>query len=46
MESVFAAIAGWYMINEILDQNKIFECIAIFAGVVIVQIIPTLIKSK
>ena len=46
MESVFAAIAGWYMINEILDQNKIFGCIAIFAGVVIVQIIPTMIKSK
>tara|TARA_B100000579_G_scaffold174452_1_gene142226 strand:- start:490 stop:1374 length:885 start_codon:yes stop_codon:yes gene_type:complete len=46
MESVFAAIAGWYMINEILDQNKIYGCIAIFAGVVIVQIIPTMIKSK
>ena len=46
MESVFAAIAGWYMLNEFLDQNKIYGCIAIFAGVVIVQIIPTMIKSK
>ena len=46
MESVFAAIAGWYMLNEILDQNKIYGCIAIFSGVVIVQIIPTMIKSK
>ena len=46
MESVFASIAGLYMINEILDQNKIYGCIAIFAGVVIVQIIPTMIKSK
>ena len=46
MESVFAAIAGWYMLNEILDQNKKYGCSAIFAGVVIVQIIPTMIKSK
>ncbi len=46
MESVFAAIAGWYMLNEFLDQNQIYGCIAIFAGVVIVQIIPTMIKSK
>ncbi len=46
MESVFAAIAGWYMINEILDQNKIYGCVAIFAGVVIVQLIPIMIKSK
>ncbi len=46
MESVFAAIAGWYMLNEILDQNKIYGCVAIFAGVVIVQLIPIMIKSK
>ena len=46
MESVFAAIAGWYMLNEILDQNKIYGCIAIFSGVVIVQLVPTMIKSK
>ncbi len=46
MESVFAAIAGWYMINEILDQNKIYGCVAIFLGVVIVQLIPIIIKSK
>ena len=31
---------------EILDQNKIYGCVAIFAGVVIVQLIPTMIKSK
>tara|TARA_Y100001970_G_scaffold233365_1_gene290879 strand:- start:3527 stop:4348 length:822 start_codon:yes stop_codon:yes gene_type:complete len=46
MESVFAAIAGWYMLNEILDLNKIYGCVAIFAGVVIVQLIPIMIKSK
>jgi len=34
------------MINEILDQNKIYGCVAIFSGVVIVQLIPTMIKSK
>ena len=46
MESVFAAIAGWYMLNEVLDQNKIYGCIAIFLGVIIVQIVPLMKKSK
>ena len=40
MESVFGTIAGWILINQVLDTNKILGCIAIFIGVIIVQLIP------
>ena len=46
MESVFATISGWVILNQTLDTNKILGCIAIFTGVVIVQLIPIMIKSK
>ena len=46
MESVFAAIAGWIILNQILDTQKILGCLAIFVGVIIVQLVPILIKEK
>ena len=46
MESVFAAIAGWIILNQVLDGQKILGCLAIFVGVIIVQLIPTLSKTK
>ena len=46
MEAVFATIAGWLLINQTLDTNKILGCIAIFTGVIIVQIVPKMRKSK
>ena len=46
MESVFATISGWIILNQTLDTNKIFGCIAIFLGVVIVQFIPIYFKSN
>jgi len=39
MESVFGTIAAWILINQSLDINKVLGCIAIFAGVIIVQLI-------
>tara|TARA_Y100000590_G_scaffold447176_1_gene582019 strand:+ start:3370 stop:4248 length:879 start_codon:yes stop_codon:yes gene_type:complete len=45
MESVFATIAGFIILNQTLDSNKIFGCIAIFLGVIIVQFIPIYLKS-
>ena len=39
MESVFGALAAWIMINQVLDLNKILGCLAIFIGVIIVQLI-------
>ena len=46
MEAVFAALAGWILINQTLDTNKVLGCVAIFAGVLIVQLIPIMRKSK
>ncbi len=46
MESVFAAIAGWILLNQVLDTQKILGCLAIFFGVIIVQLVPILIKQK
>ena len=45
MESVFAAIAGWILLNQVLDTQKILGCIAIFVGVIIVQIVPIMKKK-
>ena len=46
MESVFGTIAGWILINQFLDTNKILGCIAIFIGVIIVQLIPIYTNKK
>jgi len=46
MESVFGALAGWIMLNQVLDTNKILGCLAIFLGVIIVQLIPMYIDRK
>ncbi len=46
MESVFAVIAGWILLNQFLDTQKILGCLAIFAGVIIVQLVPIIIKQK
>ena len=46
MEAVFAALAGWILINQTLDNKKILGCIAIFVGVLIVQLIPIMRKPK
>ena len=40
MESVFATIAGWVILYQYLDFNKIIGCICIFMGVVLVQLLP------
>ena len=46
MESVFAVIAGWILLNQVLDTQKILGCLAIFSGVIIVQLVPIIIKQK
>ena len=45
MEGVFATIAGWLLINQTLDLSKFLGCIAIFAGVIIVQLLPIIKKN-
>ena len=46
MESVFGALAGWIMLNQVLDTNKVLGCLAIFLGVIIVQLIPIYTNRK
>ena len=46
MESVFGTLAGWILLNQILDTNKILGCLAIFVGVIIVQLVPVYTKKK
>ena len=46
MESVFATFAGWFILSQTLDTNKILGCVAIFVGVIIVQFIPIYMKSN
>ena len=45
MEGVFATIAAWLIINQTLDLNKIIGCVAIFFGVIIVQLLPIIKKT-
>jgi drug/metabolite transporter (DMT)-like permease len=46
MEGVFATIAGWLLINQTLDLNKFLGCVAIFLGVIIVQLLPIIQKTN
>lgn len=46
MESVFASLAGWLLLNQVLDSYKIFGCLCIFLGVVMVQLVPIYFKKN
>ena len=41
LESVFAAIAAWLILDQILGINNIIGCLFILIGVMISQILPT-----
>ncbi len=44
MEAVFAAIAGWIIINQTMSIIKIIGCILIFIGIIIAQLFPLLYR--
>ena len=46
MESVFGTLAAWLILNQVLDLNKILGCLAIFIGVIIVQLVQMNKKKK
>ena len=46
MESVFAAIAGWIIMDQYLDNYKIIGCVCIFLGVILVQVTPLYAKKQ
>ena len=46
MESVFAAIAGWIIMNQYLDNYKLVGCLCILLGVILVQLIPLYVNRQ
>ncbi len=45
LEGVFATIAAWYILDQILDINNLLGCFFILCGVLLSQLLP-LIKKK
>ena len=45
LEGVFATIAAWYILNQILDINNLLGCLFILCGVLLSQLLP-LIKKR
>ena len=45
LEGVFATIAAWYILNQVLDINNLLGCFFILCGVLLSQLIP-LVQKK
>ena len=45
LEGVFATIAAWLLLNQVLDINNLFGCLFIILGVLFSQLIPIFRKD-
>ena len=45
LEGVFATIAAWYLLDQILDINNLLGCFFILCGVLLSQLLPLLKKN-
>ena len=45
LEGVFATIAGWIILSQVLNINNIIGCVLILIAVIFSQIAPTSKKS-
>jgi drug/metabolite transporter (DMT)-like permease len=45
LEAVFAALAGYLVLNQILTGRAIIGCFLILAGVLMVQLVPLMLGS-
>ena len=45
LEGVFATIAAWFLLNQILGINNLFGCFFIFCGVLLSQLLPLIKKT-
>ena len=45
LEGVFATIAAWFLLNQILDINNLFGCLFILLGVLFSQLAPIFKKN-
>ncbi len=46
LEGVFATIAAWFILNQILDINNLFGCFFILCGVLLSQLLPLIKREK
>ena len=46
LEGVFATIAAWYLLNQILDIDNAMGCLFILSGVLLSQLLPLIKKKK
>ena len=46
LEGVFAAVAGWIILNQFLDTNNILGCLLILVAVLLSQLTPNIKKFK
>jgi drug/metabolite transporter (DMT)-like permease len=45
LEGVFATIAAWFLLDQILDINNLLGCLFILSGVLLSQLIPLMKKT-
>ena len=46
LEGVFATVAAWFILNQILNFNNIIGCTFILIGVLLSQLLPEIKKLK
>ena len=46
LEGVFATIAAWFILDQILDINNLLGCFFILCGVLLSQLVPLIKKEK
>lgn len=46
LESVFAVLSGWLILNQILTMREIFGCLLVFAAIMLAQLPPQLLGIK
>ena len=46
LEGVFATVAAWFILNQVLDINNILGCFFILCGVLLSQLLPLIIKEQ
>ena len=46
LEGVFATVAAWFILNQVLDINNILGCFFILCGVLLSQLLPLIKKKK
>ena len=46
LEGVFATIAAWFLLNQILGINNLLGCFFILSGVLLSQLVPLLRKAS